>query len=152
MTPAAPFSHVICWVDGSDPACRAAERATELAGRLGARLSFLAAGEEPRRDAAFAEYARIEGVSDPMSPDLPGAVRTCLAKAMSLAAKAGLDNVTRMVRTDDVVTAICATARTQASHLVVVGKQRANLVERALGTSVPDRLVSGCGFTLMSVA
>lgn len=56
-----PFSHILCWVDGSDEACRAAERAASLAQSLGAKLSYVAVGVETGRDQGFDDYARIEG-------------------------------------------------------------------------------------------
>jgi hypothetical protein len=83
---AIPFGHILCWVDGSDEACRAAERAAHLAKSLGAKLSFLALGDEPGYSKGFEDYAQIEGVIGPMSPSIANNVEACLFQAVSVAA------------------------------------------------------------------
>lgn len=150
-TEAAPFNHVLCWVDGSDEACRAAERAARLASSLDAGLSFLAIGEEAGRSEGFEEYARIEGVSEPMPPSIENDVRACLDQAMSIAAQAGVKDAARLVRTGNAATAICEAARAQGTDLVVIRRRRSSLVERLLGASVPDTLANGCGFAVLTV-
>jgi len=145
------FSHVLCWVDGSDEACRAADRAANLAQQIEAKLSFVAVGDVPESDTGFAEYARIEGLSEPMSPVIPGSVRFCLDQAMSIAGKAGLKEATRLVRVGDPVAAICDAARLQDADLVVIRKQRSNLVEKLIGESIADKLSRRCEFAVMLV-
>ena len=146
----APFSHVLCWVDGSDEACRAAERAAHLAWSLGAKLSFVAVGHEPEHDEGFEDYARIEGMSAPMSPSIIGDVSACLDQAMAIAAKVGVTGATRLTRTGHAATAICDAARAEGADLVVIRKHRSSLVERLLGTSVSDAFADGCEFAVLS--
>ena len=148
---AAPFDHVLCWVDGSDEACRAAERAARIASSLDAGLSFLAVGEEAGRSEGFDAYARIEGVSEPMPASVENDVRACLDQAMSIAAQAGLKDATRLIRTGNAATAICDAARAQGADLVVIRRRRSSLVERLLGASVQDTLANGCGFAVLTV-
>jgi nucleotide-binding universal stress UspA family protein len=151
MSEGAPFSHILCWVDGSDEACRAAERAAYLAQNLGAKLSYLAVGTKTGRDPGFEAYARIEGVSEPMPPALRGEVDACLEQAMSVAAKIGIMGTARLVRSGDDVMAVCDAARSQGADLVVIRKRKSSLVERLLGTSASDTLANGCGFAVLSV-
>jgi len=139
---AGSFSHVLCWVDGSDEACRAAEQAAYLARSLSAGLSFVAVGAEPDRDEGFEEYARIEGVSEPMPPRIESDVSTCLDEAMSIAERIGVTGATRLVRTGNAIAAICDAAHAQNADLVVIRKQRSNLVERLLGSRLNQALPS----------
>ena len=147
----APFDHVLCWVDGSDEACRAAEQAARIAASLDAGLSYVAIGEETRHNEGFEAYARIEGVSEPMPPSIENDVRACLGQAMSIAAQAGVKAAARLVRTGNSATAICDAARAQGADLVVIRRYRSSLVERLLGASVPDTLANGCGFAVLTV-
>ncbi|MDA3858178.1 MAG: universal stress protein, partial [Roseovarius sp.] len=135
MSGGEPFSHILCWVDGSDEGCRAAEHAAYLARSLGAKLSYLAVGTETGRDKGFDEYARIEGVSEPMPPVLKGDVDACLRQAMSIAAKIGIAGTARLVRSGDEVMAVCDAAQAQDADLVVIRKRRSRLVEPLRGAA-----------------
>jgi nucleotide-binding universal stress UspA family protein len=147
----APVSHVLCWVDGSDEACRAAALSARLADGLGADLSFVAVGEATGRSAAFEEYARVEGVSAPRPSRLRDDVRDCLDLAMSIAARAGVEGTASVIRTGDAAMAICAAARARGADLVVIRRRRSGLVERLLGGSVTEALADGCGFAVLTV-
>ncbi|MGJ8530057.1 universal stress protein [Maritalea sp.] len=148
---ASPFDHILCWVDGSDEACRAAERAAQLARSLEARLTFLAIGKEQGHDEGFADYARIEGGSGPMPPTIENDVDGCLRQAISISTKLGFRNAAHVIATGDASTAICNAALKNEANLVVIRKGKSNLVERLMGSSVSDRLVDGCGFAVLSV-
>jgi nucleotide-binding universal stress UspA family protein len=148
---AAAFSHVLCWVDGSDEACRAAERAALLAQSLGASLSFIAVGQEPEDSRGFEDYARIEGVSEPMSPSIHSDAAACLDQAISIAKGLGVEGAARVIGTGDAVTAICNVAREQNADLVVIRRRQTSLVERLLGGSMSGRLENGCEFAVLSV-
>lgn len=151
MSGGEPFSHILCWVDGSDEACRAAEHAAHLACRLSAKLSYVAVGTETGRDEGFDEYARIEGVSEPMSPVLQSEVYACLDQAISIAAKIGITGTARLVASGDGVMPVCDAARSQGADLVVIRKRKSSLVERLLGGSASDTLANGCGLAVLSV-
>lgn len=146
-----PFSHVLCWVDGSAQACRAAETGAMLARRLNAKISFLAIGDEVRGDRGFEEYARIEGVSAPNPIRMDSKVSACLDQATSIAARVGITRPERLMRTGNAAAAICDAARAQGADLVVMGCHRSNLVERVLHVTVGDRIEDGCGFAVLSV-
>ncbi|WP_298856951.1 universal stress protein [uncultured Sulfitobacter sp.] len=146
-----PFTHILCWVDGSDEACRAAERAAHLAQNMGADLTFVAVGKELGFDAGFADYAQIEGVSGPMPPVTQGDVDACLQQAIAISAKIGVPDAKRMVTSGDAAAAICSIARSSGTDLVVIRRYKSNLVERLLGASVADTLSDGCGFSVLSV-
>lgn len=149
-TDPAPFHHVLCWVDGSDEACAAAGRAVRLAAELGARLSFLALGAQADHDEGFEAYARIEGISEPLSSVIDPAAAACLDQAIAIAARAGVEGAGRLTRVGDPVEAICDTARIEGADLVVIRKHRAGLAERLFGRSVSDALSHQCTFAVLS--
>jgi nucleotide-binding universal stress UspA family protein len=151
MSGGAPFSHILCWVDGSAEACRAAEHAAYLALSLGAKLSYVAVGTEKGRDEGFDAYARIEGVSEPMPPLLKGNADACLEQAMSIAARIGISGATRLVESGDEVMAVCDAARAQDADLIVIRKRKSGFVERLLGASASDTLANRCDFAVLSV-
>ncbi len=147
----APFSHVLCWVDGSDEACRAAKRAANLAKSLGANLSFVAIGKTQGYDAGFDEYARLERVSGPMPPLIDPAVDACLRQAISISKKVGVSDAKQIVISGDPTATICEAAKSIGADLVVIGRHEASLVTRLLGTSVVDTLADRCQFAVLSV-
>lgn len=151
MSGGAPFSHILCWVDGSAESCRAAERAAHLARSLEATLSYVAVGTEMGRDEGFDAYARIEGVSEPMPPLLNGNAHDCLEQAMSIAARIGISGATRLVESGDAVMAVCDAARAQDADLIVIRKRKSTLIERLQGGAASDRLTNRCGFAVLSV-
>lgn len=145
------FSRVLCWVDGSDEACRAAEYAAFLAQRIGAELSFVAVGHVPESDAGYSEYARIEGLSEPMPPIIGSGVTACLEQAVSIAAGVGVKGVTHLTRSGAPIAAICDAARSQDADIVVIRKQRSNLVERLIGASISEKFSRQCNFAVLLV-
>lgn len=145
------FSRVLCWVDGSDEACRAAEHAALLARRIGAELSFVAVGNVPESDAGYSAYARIEGVSEPMPPIIGSDVTACLEQAMSISARVGVKGATRLTQSGAPIAAICDAARRQNADLVVIRKQRSNLVERLIGESISEKFSRQCNFAVLLV-
>lgn len=147
---ALPFTHVLCWVDGSDEACRAAERAARLAKSLDARLSFLALGQSIGRDDGFEAYARIEGVTGASSPMVGASTDACLDQAMKIAARVGVHGATRLTREGNPVSTICDVAQTEGADLVVIRKHRSGLVDRLLHASVSDALANRCDFAVLS--
>ena len=145
------FSHILCWVDGSYEACRAAEYAASLAKSLGAKLSYVAVGDEPVPSAGFEDFARIEGISEPMTPMLEDDVRVCLHRAARIASQAGVQCAAQLVHAGKPVEAICASAQSQGADLVVIRKREVGLFERILVTSVSELLVKQCNFAVLSV-
>lgn len=129
---ATTFHHILCWVDGSHEACRAAERAAHLARCLTARLSFVAVGTQQAHDQGFEDYARIEGVIEPIPPSIAADASACLDQAMLIATKICVTSASRLVQTGDPATAICDAAQTQGADLVVIRRRRSGLIERLL--------------------
>lgn len=147
-----PFSHILCWVDGSEEGCAAAERAAGRARALDAKLSFLAIGDSFSGDPGFLEYARIEGVSAP-APIIPaGDISACLDQAVSISTRVGVQRPERIFRTGNISTVICEAARTQKADLVVIGHTRPSLIERILHLSIGNRAGDGCDFAVLTTS
>lgn len=149
--PVAPFSHVLCWVDGSGAACRTAEHAAQLAARLGADLTFLAVGTRRGKDEGFEEYARLEGVSNPAPLEMGSQARECLALAIAIAARAGITNAGQIVRQGGAVQALCEVARTSHADLVFVRHPRSSIFDRLFRRSIGQQLTDRCGLTVLSM-
>ncbi len=146
-----PFSHILCWVDGTEESCNAARYAALLAGQLGAEISYLAKGEEMGPSDGFTEYARIEGVSEPLPPMVMAGVEACLSRATSIATEGGLHRPRTIVRAGSATAAICEAARQQGADLVVLGKQKGGFFERLFQRPVSDALSSQCEFAVLAV-
>ncbi len=146
-----PFGHILCWVDGSDEACRAAQSAARLAKSLEAKLSFLAIGDETEFGDGMADYMRIEGITDPMSPNVANHVNACLKQAISEAVDVGIVAAAGLIKVGDPVDAICDATKAQGADLVVIRRRKSNIVQRLLGASVQDTLANECGFAVLSV-
>lgn len=145
-----PFSHILCWVDGTEKSCRSAERAIRLARSLDARLSFLASGKQLRKSEGFDAYARIEGVSGPMPPVVSRTVSDCVDHAMRLAAECGLEGAARLTSSANPLTAICGAARSEGADLIVLGKRHLKFGKPVFSASLMDRLSNRCALTVLS--
>lgn len=145
------FTHILCLVDGSEAGCRAAERSARLARSLDAKLTFLAVGTTRLRDEAFEQYARVEGVSDPLPPAFEKDTLECLNVAVKIAADVGVRVAGRLEDTGDVVAAICRGAQAHTADLVVLRRRTGGLPEKLFGTSVSDRFAKECNFAVLSV-
>ncbi|RNF33995.1 universal stress protein [Paracoccus methylarcula] len=145
-----PFSHILCWVDGTEESCRSAERATRLARSLNAQLSFLVLGKRLGRSEGFNAYARIEGVSTPMPPVINTAVSACVDQAMRFAAELGLESAACLTRSANPVAAICGVARAEGADLIVLGRRHLKFGKPHFNTSMLDRLSNRCALTVLS--
>lgn len=146
----APFSHILCWVDGTEESCLSAERAIRLAKSLDARLSFLAPGKRLGRSEEFVAYARIEGVSGPMPPVINSSISDCVDRAMRFAAEYGLEPGVRVTSSENAVSAICSAARNDGADLIVLGKRQQKFGKPLFSSSMLDRLSNRCALTVLS--
>ena len=140
-------AHVLCWVDGTEEACRAAAWAARIADRFDAKLTYLALGRHLSRSEGLEDFARIENVELSSTLDTDADVRTCLAQAVSIARQIGHTDVNEFVTEGTPQDSICSAARHQDVDLVVLGRHRVSFAERLLGRGIGQ----GCGFSVLSV-
>ena len=140
-------AHILCWVDGSDESCRAADWAARFAQRFGSQITYLALGKRYPHSEGMREFAKIEGVDLTATLNPEPDATACLGTAISIARKAGLDEVGDLVAEGPTHDAICRVADDLRADLVVIGNHRPSLVERLFGKDVG----AGCSFAVLSV-
>lgn len=146
-----PFKHILCGVDGSDPACRAAETAAKLAVALEADLTFVTVAREAKPDAAMKAYLEAEGLKGVALPLLPSVAEECMDIAMQLASAAGHNHPTRLIKTGEVATTLEAAVRNTGADLIVLGRHHRTNVSRAVFGSVSRAVGGACEQTLVLV-
>ena len=135
------FHHILVGVDGSEPACRAAELAARLARATGAELTLLAVA----RDAAQAppEIERLmerEGAGDGQIPLLPADAATCLDVAAKAPRGAGVERPQRVIATGDATEMIADAARSRRADCIVLGRHRHGAARRLIMGSTAQEL------------
>lgn len=138
------FTHILCGVDGSDAACRAASVAANLAKAYDATLTYVTVAKEAADSPELAAYRRNEEV-DPgiLVPIVNEDAEACLKTALDIAGQAGIETANRVVRTGDVVEAILSLGTELGADALVLGHHSRSKVGRALvapvSTKVADR-------------
>ncbi len=144
------INHILCGVDGSAPACIAAERAANLAVALGARLSFVAVARAIVPDEALVGYMRDEGLGEAPVPLLPQAAESCLDMALTRATDAGYTGAARIVRTGKVAPALMSVADEIGADAIAIGRHRRSGLRRAVVGSVAQEIADRTSLTILS--
>lgn len=173
-----PITHLLCGVDGSEAAYRAAELAARLALTLNARLTFLVVAPEAKASAELERFRKVEGLDEEPLPSIPVEADACLERAIGIARRAGVSDLTARVMTGDgreVSTArgrvhrsstavreteggpepastICSAARSLGADCIVLGRHRRGAVSAALRASTARRIGDDCDCPVLSVA
>ena len=137
-SPTASFRHILVGVDGSDPACRAADTAARLALALDASLTFLAVAKEVRASKDIEDYAKLEGIETPRLPLLRSDAEACLTAAVAAARDLGLVGVERVIQTGDVGQMIARVAQTHGADCIVLGRSARGAVRKLVAGSVAN--------------
>ena len=145
------FRHILCGVDGSGPACRAAEQAAWLATALEAQLTFLTVAQEAAPDAAIDAYRRTEGLGEEPLPLLASEAESCLATAQKTALAAGHSGAQRLIRTGKVAATLLSVALETGADTVILGRHQRNDLRRALTGSVSQKIAANSRLTLIQV-
>lgn len=148
---AGPFEHLLCCVDGSAPACRAAEWAALLASTLNARLTFLVVAPEGRATYELDRYLELEGIVGASLPVVSVKAERCLDIAMRNAHRVGVPNSATRIMTGKIVPAICQTARSIGADRIVLGRHRRATLSIAFRSSVARSVGDGCNYPVLSI-
>lgn len=138
------FKSILCGVDGTDEANRAAAVAARLAKTFDARLTFLAVTRAGAQSESLDKYRRAEGLdpSEPV-PMLAAEAEACLDAALQVARDAGVNNAKRAVRTGKVAEAILSLGKELETDTVVLGHHPRSSVVRfvksPVSSSVADK-------------
>jgi nucleotide-binding universal stress UspA family protein len=135
------MSHILCIVDGSEPACRAARKAVTLAVALGSDLTFVAFATPGRLGPALRAYREAEGLQGELPLFLNPAAEDCLDIALRHAKGEGQRNLRRLVRAGAPRAGIGAAVAEVGADTVVLGRNTGTGMARlrALPIDVVDR-------------
>jgi nucleotide-binding universal stress UspA family protein len=144
------IKHILCGVDGSAPACIAAERAADLALALGAQLSFVAVARAGVPDMALVGYMRAEGIGEEPVPLLVEAAENCLAVALTKASDKGYRGATHIVRVGKVSSTLISVATEIGADAIAIGRHRHSGLRRAVIGSVAQEIADRTSLTILS--
>ena len=144
------ITHILCGVDGSAPACVAADRAADLARTLGARLTFVAVARAGTPDPALMGYMHVEGLGEQPVPLLPDAAERCLAIARTKASAKGYTGAARLVRTGKVAETLIAVADEIGADAIAIGRHRHSGLRRAVVGSVAQQIANRTSHPILS--
>lgn len=144
------ITHILCGVDGSAPACVAAEQAADLAVALGARLTFVAVARAGTADLALAGYMRDEGLGEEPVPLLPEAAERCLSLALTKASGKGYSGAARLIRTGRVAETLIAVADEIGADAIAIGRHRHSGLRRAVVGSVAQEIADRTSHAILS--
>lgn len=124
------MNDIIVGVDSSETAFRAAKRAAELAGTLGANLHIVTSTE--RKGAVNVKVGSDSFHVDPLS--------SAEQMLSSIRAQLGVEQCSQAVSHDEPADFICEEAERLDAALIVVGNRRVQGVKRVLGSVANDVL------------
>jgi nucleotide-binding universal stress UspA family protein len=143
--------HILCGVDGSDPACRAAEHAAWLAQALNAKLTFLAVAREAGRSAAIDAYRQTEGLGEERVPLMPREAEQCLNAAQSGAFTLGNKSTQRLIKIGKVAQTVMSVATEIEADLIVLGRHDHSELHRSIVGSVSRTIAAKSKLSILQI-
>jgi nucleotide-binding universal stress UspA family protein len=144
------ITHILCGVDGSAPACVAAERAADLALALGARLTFVAVARAGTPDPALVGYMQAEGLGEEPVPLLPEAAERCLSVALIKASGKGYTGAARLVRVGRVAETLIVVAGEIGADTIAIGRHRHSGLRRVMFGSIAQEIADRTSHIILS--
>lgn len=123
-------TRILCGVDGSDAACRAAETAGRLGRDLAASLTFVSVAQASKLTPELERYLAAEGQTGALFPNITSEAEACLRQAASMAASSRVVGVKQIVEVGDPFQKICDLIDKEGVDLLVLGRHRRSSVER----------------------
>lgn len=129
------FKNILCAVDGSEHALKAAEIAADLAKQYGASLTFLTVSKELKMTPEVKRFMQVEHLTGSPQYVLDEMTDRVLADAKAQAKARGLKGVKSEVKTGSPARAIVAYAdRTKADAIVMGGRGLGDIGGALLGS------------------
>ena len=145
------IKHILCGVDGSEPACRAAEHAAWLAGALDAELTFVSVAREARSNPAIDAYRHSEGLGNEPLALLTSDAENCLSAAQARASAMGIAKATRLVRTGTVAQTLLSVATEIDADTIVLGRHDHSDLRRSIVGSVSRKIAANSRLNLLEI-
>jgi len=145
------FKKIVCAIDGSQHALRAAEAASGLAVALGAELIFLTVTKRLEVNDAIRRYMEMEHLTGEPQYVLDEMTERFLTDAQQLARDRGITGAKTLVRVGNPARAIVAEAKRLGADLVVMGRRGHGDIEGVLMGSVSHKVSSISDCTVMTV-
>jgi len=136
------FKHILCAVDGSEHALKAAITASELAARLGSALTFLTVTKELQLTDEIRHYMEIEHLTGSPQYVLDEMTDRVLSEAKEQAIEHGVPNARTEVRTGPAARTIVAYAERNGVDLIVLGSRGLGDITGLLLGSVSHKVMS----------
>lgn len=143
--------HILCGVDGSEPACRAADHAAWLAVALGAHLTFVAVARAAQSTPEIDAYRHAEGLGSEPLALLSTAAEACLKSARNAAATLGHDSANTLIRVGKVAPTLLSTATEVGADTIVLGRHPHTDLRRTVMGSVSGTVSSQSRLNVLQV-
>lgn len=145
------FANIVCAVDGSVHAERAARAAADLAAKFGARLVFLTITKEIKVSESVRRYMEVERISGGLEYVLDDMTEEILEKARKAAHAAGVRDFKTEVKIGHPARTIVQYADRVGADTIVMGRRGHGDIEGALLGSVSHKVAALASCTVVTV-
>ncbi len=145
------FKKIVCAVDGSRHALRAAEVASELAAKVGAKLIFLTVAKPIKMTEDVKRYMAAEHLTGSPQYVLDELTEQILDEAKACAHRCGVAKAVTEVKTGSPARTIVAFADSAGADLLVLGSRGLGDLEGMFLGSVSHKVTSLAKCTCMTV-
>ncbi len=136
------FKTILCCVDGSEHALRAAEHACALAEKFGATLTLMTVAKELKPSESVKRFLELEHLSGEPQYVLDEYTESIMEKAKDVAAATGLRGVKTEIKTGNPARTILEYAERKKVDTIVLGRRGMGDVEGILLGSVSHKVAS----------
>lgn len=142
---------ILCGVDGSEEACRAAELASCLSRDLQAGMTFISVARAVEMTPELKKYVEAEGLQGQSFPILAADAEACLLRAEEIAAQCAAPTVARAVEVGDPFERMSTFARDKKIDLVVLGHHVRSSLSRLAQKPLAQRLADALPVNVLLV-
>ena len=145
------FKNIVCAVDGSQHALRAAQIASELAAKVGAKLTFLTVAKPIKLTEDVKRYMAAEHLTGSPQYVLDEMTERILDQTKECAHRCGVAKVATEVKTGNPARTIVAFAESCGADLLVLGSRGVGDFEGMFLGSVSHKVTSMAKCTCLTV-
>lgn len=145
------FKNILCAVDGSTHASRAAQVASQMAAESGAQLTFLTVTKELKVTDAVRRYMEVEHLTGSPQYVLDEMTEGIITEAKDCAREAGVKNAKTEIKVGNPARVIVAFAERSGADLIVLGGRGHGDIEGLLLGSVSHKVANLAKCTVMTV-